>query len=152
MLQTFLLDLESWAPVSALRQSVWGYPLVSGTHVLSLALVFGSIAIVDLRLMGGMQRLDRATMISTIVPITLCAFVVAVLSGLALFAPAAREYLQNPYFVAKLFMIGLAGLNALALHAALRYQCSNDWMRIFGAGSLLLWCGVIFSGRMLAFG
>ena len=152
MLQSWLAALEAWAPVAALRQSAWGYPLVSWSHVLSLALVFGSIAIVDLRLAGRLRRLDRTAVIDALVPITVRAFIVAAISGLLLFAPAGREYLGNPYFTAKLLLIGIAGINALALHAALRSGGRDSVLRAFGLASLLLWCSVIFAGRMLAFG
>jgi len=152
MLQTWLAVLESWAPVAALRQSTWGYPIVSGSHVLSLALMFGSIVVVDLRLAGRLRGLDRTALVDALVPIALYAFVVAAISGLMLFAPAGREYLGNPYFIAKLLLIVLAGINALALHVTLRSGSAKSLLRVFGLSSLLLWCSVIFAGRMLAFG
>ncbi|XAH23263.1 hypothetical protein AAFF27_25350 [Xylophilus sp. GW821-FHT01B05] len=147
-----LAALEAWAPVTALRQSAWGYPLASWAHLLGLGLLFGAITVVDLRLAGGLRRLDRAAVLTSLVPLALAGFALAALSGLLLFAPAGREYLANPYFVAKFLCMALAGLNALGLHLALRRSGTGKWLPAFGLASLLLWCAVIFAGRMLAFG
>lgn len=144
--------VEAWQPVVALRGSTWAYPLVSWLHLLGIALLFGTIAVVDLRLAGGLLRLDDAALQRTLVPLSLAGFVLAALSGLLLFAPAAREYLSNPWFAAKLALIAAAALNALALHLASRRQADPRHGRLAGVLSLGLWGTVMLAGRMLAFG
>ncbi|MCG5260441.1 hypothetical protein EM868_00535 [Cupriavidus gilardii] len=144
--------VEAWQPVMALRASTWVYPLVSWLHLLGIGLLFGTIAVVDLRLAGGLLRLDDAAVQQTLVPLSLGGFVLALLSGLLLFAPAAREYLSNPWFAAKLALIGTAALNALALHLASRRRRDPRHARLAGVLSLGLWATVLLAGRMLAFG
>lgn len=152
--------VEAWQPVVALRGSTWAYPLVSWLHLLGIALLFGTIAVVDLRLAGGLLRLDDAALQRTLVPLSLAGFVLAALSGLLLFAPAAREYLSNPWFAAKLALIAAAALNALALHLASRRRRrrspdphpTSRHGRLAGVLSLGLWATVMLAGRMLAFG
>ncbi|KAA6121355.1 hypothetical protein [Cupriavidus cauae] len=152
--------VEAWQPVVALRGSTWAYPLVSWLHLLGIALLFGTIAVVDLRLAGGLLQLDDAALQRTLVPLSLAGFVLAALSGLLLFAPAAREYLSNPWFAAKLALIAAAALNALALHLASRRRRrrspdphrTSRHGRLAGVLSLGLWATVMLAGRMLAFG
>ena len=144
--------VETWRPVMALRASTWVYPLVSWLHLLGIGLLFGTIAVVDLQLAGGLLRLDDATLQRTLVPLSLGGFMVALLSGLLLFAPAAREYLSNPWFAAKLALIGAAALNALALHLASRRRADPRHGRLAGLLSLGLWATVMLAGRMVAFG
>ncbi|WP_354683008.1 hypothetical protein [Cupriavidus necator] len=73
-------------------------------------------------------------------------------TGLLLFAPAAREYLSNPWFAAKLALIGAAALNAVVLHLASRRQSDAGHGRFAGLLSLGLWATVVLAGRMLGFG
>lgn len=122
------------------------------SHLLGIGLLFGTIAVVDLRLAGGLLRLDDAAVQQTLVPLSLGGFVLALLSGLLLFAPAAREYLSNPWFAAKLALIGTAALNALVLHLASRRRRDPRHARLAGVLSLGLWATVLLAGRMLAFG
>lgn len=50
-------------------------------------------------------RLEKATVRGTLVPLSLGGFMLAALTGLLLFAPAAREYQSNPRFAAKLALM-----------------------------------------------
>ncbi len=150
--EAWFAAVETSQPVMALRASTWVYPLVSWLHLLGIGLLFGTIAVVDLRLAGGLLRLDDAALQQTLIPLALGGFVVAALSGLLLFAPAAREYLSNPWFAAKLALIGTAALNALALHLATRRRHDRRHGRLAGLLSLGLWAAAMLAGRMLAFG
>ncbi|PZX26931.1 conserved membrane hypothetical protein [Cupriavidus phytorum] len=147
-----LAAIETWQPVVALRASTWAYPLVSWLHLLGIGLLFGTIAVVDLRLAGGLRRLEEATVRETLVPLSLGGFVLAVLTGLLLFAPAAREYQSNPWFAAKLALMGAAALNAIVLQLASFRQSNGRHARFAGLLSFGLWATVILAGRMLAFG
>jgi hypothetical protein len=147
-----LATLESYPAIVALRQSAWAYPLVSWTHVLGLGLLFGSICVVDLRLAGWLRKLDRTAVLASLPRVALTGFVVAAVSGMLLFVPAGREYLANPYFIAKLVLIGVAGANAVTLHLSIRAGIALGAWPLFPVVSMLLWAGVILAGRMLAFG
>ncbi len=153
MLETILAALEMWEPIIALRQSTWAYPVASWLHIIGIALLFGTIAIVDLCLIGFLRRLDATLIRQTLVPLALGGFGLAVVTGLALFAPAGREYLANPYFLLKLGLIGGAGANAILLRLLLRRQAANQRLHSsLGFVSLAICATVIFAGRMLAFG
>ncbi|HZF45751.1 MAG TPA: DUF6644 family protein [Sphingomonadaceae bacterium] len=144
----------------AVRQSASLFPLLESIHVLALTLVFGTIAIVDLRLLGvRLHRASAKTLIAELLPYTWGAFALAVLSGGMLFSSNAVLYTQNTQFVAKMALILLAGLNMLAFHSTV-YRRIEGWdvdgpppaaARFAGATSLLLWSAIIILGRWVGF-
>lgn len=146
-----LAALENLDLVIALRRSVWAYPIISWLHILGIGLLFGSIAVVDLHLLGLMRKLDGSAVRRSLVPVAIAGFCLAAATGVLLFAPAAREYLASPFFRLKLLLLLLAGSNAVLLriidHRSLRAAAP-----FCGLASLALWVSIIFAGRMLAFG
>jgi hypothetical protein len=144
-------------PVAAwIRTSPLAYPALEVAHLWALAVVFGTILIVDLRLiglrLGGLDRFPLAALARALLPWTIGAFIVAALSGGLMFISRAPDFVANAAFLSKLVLLGLAGLNALALHLrggidALRSSV-NRWQ---GALSIALWLGIIASGRWIAY-
>ncbi len=136
------------------------FPLIESVHVLSICLVVGSILVVDLRLLGlasTNRPVSRIT--SGILPLTWSAFAVAVASGLLLFISNATKYLENGYFVAKIFLICAAGLNMAVFHAISAKDLPR-WeneaalplpARLAGGLSILLWVSVVTCGRWIGF-
>ncbi len=136
------------------------FPNLESLHVVAITLVLGTIAIVDLRLLGfqshrpGIQKL-----ISELLPYTWGAFAVAAVSGTFLFISNAPTYAHNIYFQAKFVLIALAGINMAIFHMT-AFKTINDWdleippptaARIAGGLSLTMWIGVIFLGRWVGF-
>jgi uncharacterized membrane protein len=94
-----------------------------------------------------------------IVPQIWGAFVVAVSSGGLLFISNATKYLANGFFIAKLLLIGAAGLNMLVFHAVSARDLPK-WddqarlplsARLAGALSICLWIAVVACGRWIGF-
>jgi hypothetical protein len=160
VLQAALQFLEDTPPAVTIREGGLLFPWIECIHVLALTLVIGSIAIVDLRLLGLAWR-DRSVTETTALslPITWTAFVVAAISGGLLFASNATVYAGNAYFQAKMALIVLAGLNMAAYHgfagkraAAWHSPAATPWVaRIVGGVSLALWISVIACGRWIGF-
>jgi hypothetical protein len=140
--------------------SEWLFPGVEIVHVLSLALVFGSILMVDLRLLGFSARDSAVSRLSSeVLPWTWSAFAVAALSGGVLFISKAHTYFYNLPFRLKFLCLALAGLNMLCFHFG-GYRKVAEWdlrlppppaARAAGLLSMLLWVGVIFCGRWIGF-
>src|SRR5258705_7119307 len=88
------------------------FPFIESVHVVAIALVIGTIAIVDLRLLGLASR-DRAAgrLIGEVLPYTWAAFGVAEIAGGLIFPSNAASYANNFYFQGNLLLIGPAGLN-----------------------------------------
>lgn len=153
-MDAFLHLVETWQPVLQFRSSVWAYPIASWVHLVGLAMLFGTITAVDLGLIGVAKSLRTQAIRSTLIPMALTGFGIAVASGLLLFAPAAREYANSSYFLVKIGLIVVAGANALLLHQASRRGVPDTAIgcKLFGTASIAIWGMVIFCGRMLAFG
>lgn len=134
----------------------WVFPITETIHVLSLAVVFGSIAMLDLRLVGISSRTGAVSVIShEVLPFTWVAFAVATLSGTLLFISNASGYAANRQFQLKFLFIALAGVNMLAFHLG-AYRSVSQWdhrmpppnaARIAGVLSIVLWLTIIVFGR-----
>jgi hypothetical protein len=148
-------------PVSdAIRQNVNAFPVLESLHVLAVAVVFGTILIVDLRLLGvASHRPGVRRLASELLPYTWVTFALAAITGALMFASNAVAYAHNTEFLVKLAVIAAAGLNMAWFHST-AYRRIADWdenvsppaaARIAGMMSLLLWIGVIFLGRWIGF-
>jgi hypothetical protein len=159
-LQEFISYFEKSALADTIRENDLLFPLIESVHVLSICLVVGSILAVDLRLLGlASIRRPASRVISGILPVTWSAFAIAVASGSLLFISNATEYLGNGYFVAKIFLICMAGLNMAVFHGISAKDLprwENDTAppipaRLAGGLSILLWVSVITCGRWIGF-
>ncbi len=152
--------LESSSVAESIRENDLLFPLLESVHVLATCLVVGSILVVDLRLLGfASTRWAVASLTRSILPLTWCAFVVAVLSGALMFVSNAAKYLGNGFFVAKMILIAMAGLNMLLFHV-IGARDLPKWdrasrpplgARVAGGLSLLLWVAVVACGRWIGF-
>jgi hypothetical protein len=160
MLQTFLTSLQDTAVATAIREGEILFPWIECLHVLALTIVLGSIAIVDLRLIGLTSR-DRSVAQTTggALPVTWSAFAVAAITGALLFSSNATTYAHNFYFQAKLLLIAVAGANMVSYHLFLG-RGADAWhtpaltplrARIVGAVSLGLWITIAAFGRWIGF-
>ena len=95
--------LESSRLADSIRENDLLFPVIESVHVLAICLVVGSILVVDLRLLGLASTKWPAGRLTAILPLTWCAFVVAVASGGLMFISNAAKYLSNGFFIAKCF-------------------------------------------------
>jgi hypothetical protein len=147
----------------AMRQWLWLYPSVEIVHVVGIALLFGSIAVLDLRLLGLGRNISVRSLGRHVLPWTAGSFLLIVPSGLMMFTAHASDFISSPVFVLKMCLIMAGGMNAALFHA-ITYRTADVWdseemrklppppsARLAGALSLLLWISVIACGRLLAY-
>lgn len=143
----------------AMRQWLWLYPAVETMHIAGIALLFGSIAVLDLRLIGFSRSIAVRRLAAHVLPWTAASFALIVPSGLAMFVAHATEFISNPVFALKMSLIFGAGVNAAVFHSGV-FRNSNTWdvdvpppaaARAAGAISLAIWLSVIACGRLLAY-
>ena len=143
----------------AMRQSLWLYPIVEIVHLTGIALLVGSIAMLDLRLLGLSSSVPVRRLALHILPWTAASFLLIVPSGLAMFVAHAGDFIASPVFVLKISLILCAGVNAAVFHAGV-FRGAAEWdvnrmppvaARMSAALSLLLWVSVIACGRLLAY-
>ena len=156
----FLTALQNSSIATGIRNSLLLFPMLEATHVIALGLVFGTIMIVDLRILGVAGRERSYERVSAeVLRWTWAAFGLAVLTGSLMFITNARVYVDNTFFRIKFALMALAGLNMLVFQLTAGRR-GGDWgenaavPRLAKAAavlSLLLWLGVIFMGRSVGF-
>src|SRR5580658_5472279 len=110
----FLQSLEASRIATRIRDSLFLFPLLESTHVFGLALVFGTIAVIDLRLLGiASTRRPFQRMASDILKWTWAAFALTALTGALMFITNAPVYYHNFYFRTKMLLLVLSGINML---------------------------------------
>ena len=144
----------------AISQGALSFPMLECIHVVAISVVVGTIAIVDLRLLGyRAHRRGVRQLIRDVLPYTWAAFGVAALAGSLLFISNAPRYAHNAQFQLKLVLIAAAAINMAFFHLTI-YRRVAQWddllpppmqARIAGATSLCLWIAVIFLGRWVGF-
>ena len=153
MLADILAALHASPLAAALRGSTWLYPLVNAGHIVGIALLFGAIASLDLRLMGAWRATPLASLSRILAPVAAAGFGIAAAAGALLFIAKAPDYAASPLFQAKLLLIA-AGLANAAAYYALRRRAERmpqPLQRLFGALSLCTWLGVIVLGRLVGY-
>jgi hypothetical protein len=159
-IQTLLETLYATGLAAQIRENEFAFPCIESVHVLAVTLVVGSIAVVDLRLLGWASR-DRlvSRLSADVLPVTWAAFGFAALSGFLLFASNAPKYLENPYFRGKLVLLALAGVNMLVFQLVVGRNLpawDSQWpvpraARVAAVLSLVLWTLVVACGRWIGF-
>jgi hypothetical protein len=143
-----------------MRTSVKAMPIVESIHVLAAATVFGTIFIVDLRLLGFPNTRRPFTRVSDeLLKLTWGAFFTALVTGVLMFAANANTYYENTAFRCKMLALLLAGLN-MAIFQLVTFRTVGAWntdvrppsaARVAGMLSILVWVTVIFFARWIGF-
>jgi len=159
-----LASAISWlqhTPLSTvIRESDWVFPAIECVHVIAFVIVVGSIAVVDLRLIGVAsrdRRIDELT--AELLPVTWIAFAVAATAGLLLFIAKPLTYTQNFFFLGKMLLLAAAGANMLIFHRFVEHRAAGQTAgstppmaaRASGLASLALWIAIVAFGRWIGF-
>ena len=156
-MDAFLAALGASGVAGLLRGSIYVYPLVNAVHILGFALLVGTIAALDVRILGFARAIPLADAARLLLPFTIGGLVLAIVAGLALFIVKPREYWANPVFLVKLGLIVLAVANALSLRLRPAWRRALDGgmvtpgLRVSAVMSLCLWVAVLVAGRLIAF-
>ena len=144
----------------AILASLYAFPLIEGVHVTALTLVFGTIVIVDLRLLGVASGHRPFTRLAPeILKWTWIAFVLAAITGGLMFTTNANAYFNNTFFRWKMALMLLAGVN-MAVFQVLSDKTIHLWDaqpkapalgRLAAVVSLCLWISIIVMGRVIGF-
>lgn len=156
---TPLAVLEALPIAVAMRQELWLYPAVEIVHIAGFVVLVGSIAMMDVRLLGASPGISVRQLARHLLPWTWGALLVIVPTGLLMFMAHAGDMIANPAFQVKLLLIICAGVNAAMFHAGV-FRGVMHWdsgratpgpAKLHAAASLVLWFGVITCGRLLAY-
>jgi hypothetical protein len=155
MLQTLATALQATELSHALRTSIWLYPLINTGHVVGIALLFGAIAPLDLRLIGLWRRVPLDHLTRILIPVAVAGLVLAAATGALLFATRPLDYVVEPLFGIKLALIAAAVVNALLLRLSPHWRgapaAPQAAWRAAGIVSIVLWLGAITIGRLIGY-
>jgi hypothetical protein len=158
-------DFLSWVESSALGQLMrdagpWNYAVVNLTHVFGIAALFGSILVLDLRLLGLWRRVPIAALASATVPVGKTGIAVALTTGVLLLATNGSEYIGNPFLLVKFPAIGIGLINVFVLSRTTAWKvrgarelspAEQRQLRMMGGISLVSWVTAVTAGRMIAY-
>ena len=142
-----------------MRDVPWLFPTFEGLHFVGMALLLGSIGIIDVRILGFAKGLPVGPL-HRLLPLAFVGFGLNVITGIAFVCSDPQSYWIVPAFRFKLLLILLAGANALWFWISI-LQHVDEWgpdaeasrqAKIISAASLLFWVGVVTAGRFIAFG
>lgn len=136
---------------SAIAEHPWAYPALEVLHILGIALLLGSLVLLELRVWGLGAALPVAPLARLALPLSLAGFGLVAASGLTMFAAHPAELLSNRAFLVKLGLVATAGLNAAAFHARGGLARLDAVARAQTVLSLGLWLAAIMAGRWIAY-
>lgn len=150
--------VESTGLSTAIREGALLYPIIGGFHLLAIALFGGMLVMTDLRLLGwGMQRRTVSDVLEQFRAWKRAGFALVVSSGLLLAWAEPLKLYRSPSFWVKMALLGLVGVHALVFRNGV-YENAKALDRgltlrakLAAALSLVLWAGLIVSGRLIAF-
>jgi hypothetical protein len=159
----WLRDFCVWLDQTALSQAIqaagWIVPTVQTIHILSIALVVVSALMVDLRLLGIVgadQPVDRV--LARFLPFIWWPLLALLATGAIMIIGEPARSLRNPVFQLKMTLL----VAALVVTGIIQLLGGRPSARAFARGprpstyvivalSLLLWTGIVFAGRWIAY-
>ena len=154
----FLEWLQStWVGV-LVAESLWGYPLFETIHSIGMAMLIGSLGLINLRVLGFKPELPLLNM-QQLLPLAWLGFTLNAISGTLLFTSDAVYFFSKYTFRIKMILIILGGLNA-ALRGARVFReaaagapagpvtAGTKWIAF---SSLVFWLGAVCAGRLIAY-
>lgn len=159
-----LLDLARWLGAQpwsvGLHESQYVYAWIETTHVLTLMVFLGMLAVIDLRMLGLAfvevpasriaERLDKPMLIG---------FAVMLVTGFILYYAIPERTTTSIWFRIKVVLLIAAGINAFVFRARMQ-AARGSWdedripprrLRVGAGLSLALWSGVVVCGRCIAY-
>jgi purine-cytosine permease-like protein len=136
-----------------IRQSLL-FPVIQSVHIIGLTVLVGTICLVDLRLLGiGMNRQAVSELASRLAPWTSGGLMTVLVTGPLLFGSDLTRYLNNPAFVLKMLLLGIALAAHFTLHRSVLREgvpLKTATRKLAAALSLILWSSVVLAGRAIA--
>ncbi len=127
------------------------YPALEVLHITGIALLLGSLVLLDLRVWGVAPELPLQPLARLALRVTLCGFALVVASGLLMVAAHPAEMLSNRAFLIKLGLVHLAGLNAAWFHGRGSLDRCDGLARVQTVLSAGIWLAAIICGRWIAY-
>lgn len=155
-----LLELCRWvqysAPLIAMRDSPWLFPVIATIHLMGLAVIGGAVLVVDLRLLGlGLRSQPVAQLARDAERWLLGGLLVMVSTGILLFMCFATKYYYLTFFWVKMAALFLVLVFTISVRRRVTMadesRVSPAWGKLVAVVSLSLWTIVAIGGRWIGF-
>jgi len=136
-----------------LNNNEWSFPLFECIHIATFAMSVGTIALVDLRLLGiGMRHQSAAQLLKGTMLWTLAGLIIVITSGMVIFTTDPLRYYYNPAFRYKVIALVIAVIYNYTIHRNVALSGSSQPVAaLVGGVSILLWVSIVFAGLFYAF-
>lgn len=150
--------LEATGLAEWVRVSYVGYPMMIACHAIGMAIMVGLSMMLDLRLLGRFDGIPIQTL-HRYLGIAWVGFGINMLSGLALFAAQATQYVVDGMFLTKIGLVVAGAVTVGLLQTAIgrdaaAWRVASDVpgsVRLIAIVSLLCWVGATITGRLIAY-
>ena len=139
---------------TAVRNSIYAFPLIEAVHLVALCVMGGALIMVDLRLLGvGMKDQEAGHLATLVRPWLVGALAVMLSSGVLLFLSEAIKCFYNTSFWVKMVTLPIAVTFTFLVRdpRVMKRTLSPMQARILGLASLLLWFVVAAAGRWIGY-
>lgn len=151
---TFSDWLAATAVSQAIQLTMWAIPAIQTVHILALSLVATAALILALRMCGlGLAAEPLPRVAARFTRVIWSLLVVLLFTGVLLIVAEPHRTVANPVFYAKMIMLALAVAVTWGLSATARRDpaAPTALHRAAAVASMLLWLGIIFAGRFIAY-
>jgi hypothetical protein len=124
----------------------WIFPIVQAAHLCGIALLVGSIVILDLRVLGHtLRHRDISEVASRLSYWSRIGLVIVLTTGTLLFSSDLARYSHNPAFIFKMLLLFVTLIFQFAVHRRM-----EQGSRPAAVGSIVLWTSIVLAGRAIA--
>jgi hypothetical protein len=153
------LEWLQGTPVGVMvAESLWAYPTFETMHTIGMAMLIGSLGLINLRVLGYKPELPIMGT-RQLLPLAWIGFTLNAISGTMLFTSDAVYFFDSYTFRIKIVLIILGGINAALLGRRIFQEApagtapaeaigGAKWL---AATSLVFWFGAIIAGRLIAY-
>ena len=138
---------------TSIKESLWLFPAIEAVHLLALALLGGSLLMLDLRLLGtGLIQQPAAQLEKSARPFLVGAVVTLIVTGVLIGMSEALKLYDKDAFWVKMSVLATALIFTFAIKQPLVQRGVTGWQaRGLAVLSLTLWLGVAAAGRWIGF-
>jgi hypothetical protein len=136
-----------------LNNNEWSFPLAECFHIAAFAFSVGTIALVDLRLLGlGMLHQRASQLVRDTMLWTLGGLIVVITSGLIIFSSDPLRYFYNDAFRFKIICLVVAIIYNYTVHRSVALSDKTGLVAVLtGVVSIAMWVSITFAGLFYAF-
>jgi hypothetical protein len=140
----------------AIRESQWAFAAIESVHLIALAVMGGTVLLVDMRLLNlGLHQRRIGELARETQPLMTTALIVLIISGLGLFSSeGVKCYYSTPFWI-KMGALLVATLYTYTIRRRVVMSADREFnvgrLRLVAALSVALWFTVAASGRWIGF-